>query len=63
MNFGILLRITASVLCLAGPVLYNVLHLPVYVYLLSIFGVLALVLMDRKKTEKRENQSKRDENI
>ena len=52
MDFRFYYRIAAALLCLAGPILYNIFHLPVYVYLLSFIGVLSFILMDRKKDGK-----------
>ena len=46
MDFRIFNRIAASLLCLAGPILYHAFHLPTYVYLLSFIGLLVLILMD-----------------
>lgn len=51
MKHQLAFRIVASLLCLAGPILYNAFLMPAYVYLISLVGLVALLFMDRGKNK------------
>ena len=49
-------RIGAALLCLVGPVLYNVFQMSPYVYLISLVGVIALLFIDRGSNKNSEKK-------